>query len=443
MTRFLPKSIVNYLAYRPTLIKILNNISWLTVDKFLRLGIALVVGVWVARYLGPEQFGVLSYAIAFVGLFGAVASLGLQGVVVRDLVKNPQSSGVILGTGWRLQIFGALIAFGAIVISYYFLGFDDGVTRVIVSVLGFALIFRSSDIFRYWFESHLESKYVVWVENSVLIIGSCLRLLLIFLKAPIIAFVWILFFESLLIALVLAIVYSKKSKGFLTWSFSNTRARELLHDSWPLMLSGVAIMIYMRIDQVMLGQMLGNKSVGIYAAALRISEVWYLFPTMISASIFPALVMLKNSNKDIYLKRIQQFLNLLVLFSVAIGIFTTLFANQLVNILYGDRFDSAASVLVVHIWAGVFVFLGVAGNNWYIAENMQKVRMYYITISAIINILLNFYLIPAYGVVGAAIATLISQALSSYIFDATKKSTRELFWMKTRAIFFLGFSSKY
>ena len=266
--KFLPGFIRARIENRPGLLKILDNIGWLFFDKMLRMAVGLLIVVWMARYLGPEQFGLLNFAMAFVGLFGAIATLGLQGIVVRDIVRKPEESKVILGTGFVLQVVGGLMAFGLVILVISLLRPDDTLAKTIVAILGFTQVLKASEVVKYWFESQVQSKFVVWVENGVFLIIAGVKVAMILLQAPLMAFVWAAFAEALLVAALLFAVYGWKIGSISSWKPSFDRGKMLLRDSWPLILSGIAVVVYMKIDQIMLGQMIGDQAVGIYSATV-------------------------------------------------------------------------------------------------------------------------------------------------------------------------------
>ncbi|MGC3982203.1 MAG: flippase [Steroidobacteraceae bacterium] len=433
--RCLPKAVRDRIEHRPNLIKVLENVGWLFVDKILRMGVGLVVGVWVARYLGPEQFGLFNYATALVAIFGAVATLGFNGIVVRDLIRQPPTAApVTLGTAFTLQLLGGFVAALLIVVTAIGLRPDSEQMKVLVAILGFSLVFKASEVIRYWFESRVQSRYTVWVENGIFLMMSVVRIVLILRQASLVSFVWLVLFETILVAFGFAGVYLITQGGLNKWTFQAQRARALIRDSWPLILSGLSVMIYMRIDQVMLGKMVGEGAVGIYSAALRISEIWYMIPQVIVVSLFPAIIEAKKNDEDLYKKRMQRLLNLMALLSLAISIIMTFLADPLVLLLFGNGYAEAGGVLKIHIWASVFVFFGVAGSNWYLAENLQRLSLYRTVAGGVLNVLLNLVLIPKYGVIGAALATVVGQGMAAYLMDASSVRSRSLFFAKTRAI---------
>lgn len=430
----LPAFIHRRIAHRPNLVKIVDNMGWLFLDKLLRMGLGLFVGVWVARYLGPEQFGLLSFATAFVGLFGAIAGLGLPGIVVRDIVRDPSRKEDTLGTAALLQFIGGLLAYGLILATIFWLRPDDALAKALVAILGSTMLFKASEVAVYWFESQVLSKYTVWVQNGSFLVFAAIKIVLILNNAPLIAFASVIMAEALMVALLMLVMLGLRGPRLRHLRITLTRAKGLLADSWPLLLSGIAIVIYMKIDQIMLGQMVGDEAVGIYSAAVRISEVWYFIPMMIVASVFPAILEAKKRSETQYYQRFQHLYDLMVWLSVAVALPMTFLSTPIVTLLFGESFSASGTVLAIHIWAAVFVFLGVASSKWFLAENRQMLNLQRTALGAVVNVVLNFLLIPDYGPVGAAVATVVSQATAAFFFDAVQPVTREMFFMKIKSM---------
>lgn len=429
-----PAFVRRRIAHRPNLVKIVDNIGWLFFDKVLRMGVGLLVGVWVARYLGPEQFGMLNFALAFTGLFGAIATLGLQGIVVRDIVRDPESAHLTLGTAAMLQLLGGLVSFLLILSAIAYLRPDDSLSRTIVAILGAMMLLKASEMAVYWFESQVQSKYTVWVQNSVFLVFAVVKVGLILLEAPLPAFVWAMLAEAAVVAAILLLVFNLRGPNITQLQASIARAQILLKDSWPLLLSSAAIIVYMKIDQIMLGQMIGDEAVGIYSAAVRISEVWYFIPMVIVASVFPAIIEAKKRSEELYYARLQKLYDFMAVIGVVVALPMTVFSGSLITMLFGAQFSEAGTVLAIHIWAGIFVFLGVASNNWFLTENLQKLAFQRTVYGAVANIIMNLLLIPKFGVNGAAVALVISQAIASLFFDGLQKVTRHMFFMKLSAM---------
>ncbi len=421
------KRINDKLRSNEKLQKIVYNTSWLFADRIIRMGIGVIVVIWIARYLGPEQFGIYNYAIAFVALFTAFSTLGLEHIVIREIVRHPDKKNEIIGTAFVLKLTASFITVGIISAIIFLLRPDDSLTRMMVIIIAGAMIFQSFDIIDFWFQSQVQSKYSVLAKNTAFLFIAGVHIGLILSGAPLIAFAWARLGEIFLFAAGLLFFYYYTGSSLQQLSIHRDRAKKLLRDSWPLILSGIMIMIYMRIDQVMLGEMIGEKSVGIYSAAIRLTEVWYFIPTAILISVFPSIIETKSQDEKLYYKRLQRLYTLFTWMAITIAVIIMFLAKPVINLLYGADFSAASSVLVISIWAGVFVFQGLARAKWLIAENLQKYSYYFTGMGVVFNVILNVILIPKYGAAGAAIATLITQFIvvlpAPLFLKQTRKST--------------------
>jgi PST family polysaccharide transporter len=235
-------------------------------------------------------------------------------------------------------------------------------------------------------------------------------------------------------AISLVMIYQTKGSSLLSWKWSFSAAKTLLKESLPLIFSGFAILIFMKIDQIMLGQMIGDGEVGIYSAAVRISEIWYFIPTTIVASVAPSIYAAKETSESLYYKRIKQLLSLLALIAIAISIPMTFLSQKIIMVMFGSGYAEAGPILAVHIWTSLFVFMGVATSTWFIAEGLNNVSLGKTLLGAILNVILNFLLIPKYAGLGAAIATIISQAVAAFLSNAIDKRTQKIFKLQLQSI---------
>ncbi len=425
--------IKNSLMHRPNLRNIISNITWLFLDKILRMGVGLFVWVWIARYLGPEQFGAFNFAIAFVALFGAFAALGLDGLVVRDIVREPERKFEILSSAFVLKLCGGCIAFLISLCAIFIMRPADSQAQWMVGIIAAGMIFQSFDAIDLWFQSQVQSKYTVLAKNGAFVILAVVKVCLILNKAPLIAFAYAALAEIILGAVGLIMFYVRQQTLPL-WRPRKDAAKKLLNESWPAILSGLAIMIYMRIDQIMLAQMSGNHEVGVYSAALRFSEVWYFIPTVIVSSVMPSLTRAKQESEEKYLKRIQQLFNNLVRVAYAIALPMTFISTFLITSFYGQAYAGAGTILAIHIWAAVFVFLGVGMSPWLLNEGLLKYSLLQTVGGAIVNIGLNIFLIPRYGGVGAAIATVLAYGSAAFLFNALFDRTKVMFKFQLKAL---------
>jgi O-antigen/teichoic acid export membrane protein len=415
------------------IMKYLKNTSWLLGEKILRMTLGLFVGIWVARYLGPEQFGLFSYAQSFVALFAAIATLGLDGIVVRELIESENKRNQLLGTAFILKLTGAFFVLVLLGLSV-FLQSNDYQTSMIIFVVASATIFQSFNVIDFYFQSKVLSKYVVYSNVFSLLLSSVIKVILILNEAPLIAFAYVILFDSLVLTSGFIYFYLQNKLSIFSWSFDKNWAKSLLKDSWPLILSGLVISMYMKIDQVMIKNMLGNADVGQYSAAVRLSEIWYFIPMVISSSLFPAILNARKISKELYYSRIQQLYDMMAWMAITIAIPMTFLSGWVVDLLYGAQFSEAGGVLIIHIWSAVFVFLGVASSKWFIAEGLQRYSLYRTLTGAILNIGLNLVLIPGYGIYGAAIATLASQIVASYLFNVINEKSRITFILHSNAL---------
>ena len=411
------------------------NTSWMFGEQVLRILAGLFVGIYVARYLGPEQFGVYSYAMAFVALFGTIAKLGLDSIVVRDLVNHPEERDVYLGTAFWLKLIGALLTLSLLAIAVQFTG-NDAMTNLYIFIIGSGLIFQSFDVVDSYFQSKVLSKYVSIAKLIQLALSSVLKLYFIFIQADLFWFVLVSLIDQITVALSLVFAYWRQKIGGFFWCFNVGTAKAMLRNSWPLILSGVAVMLYMRIDQIMIKEMLGEREVGLYSAAVRLSEAWYFVPAIITTSLFPAIVNAKKTSEDLYHARLQRLYTTLVWLAIAIAVLMTFLSDWLITLLYGEAYKDAGQVLIIHIWAGVFVSIGVASGSWFTSENLQRYAFYRTSLGAMINVIFNLLLIRNFGLIGAAIATVIAQSMAAFFFDILTKKTRVVFYMKLKTLYF-------
>ncbi len=413
------------------------NTSWLMGHRLLSMVVALFVGVYVARYLGPDRFGLLSYAGSFVGLFTALATLGLDSIMVRELVKAPERRDELLGTAFWLKAVGAILMWIGIAAAIPFTH-NDTQTNILVIIIAFAVIFQVFNVIDYNYQAEVKSRYVVYIQVIQLLVSSITKLIFISISAPLVWFACVFLLDAIVLATGLAAIYQHTGRIW-SWKWRWEIAKQLLKDSWPLILSGMVISIYMRIDQVMIKEMLGTEEVGFYSAAVCLSEAWYFIPVAITSSLFPAIINARKQSEGLYYQRLQRLYNLMVWMAVAIALPTTFLAPWVIKILYGDAFLPAAGVLSIHIWAGVFVFLGVASGKWLLTENLQIFSTINTSIGAVINIILNYVLIKNMGINGAAISTLISYFIAAYLCLSFFDKTRINFISLSKSIYLKGF----
>ena len=426
----------------PGLRKLISNTVWMFADRFLRLFVALFVSVWVARYLGPEQFGLYNYALTVIGLLMPFAKLGLDSILMRNLARDPTSKDETLGTAFVLKIAGGLVTSVLAVVTIFLLRPDNKMSHWLVGIMAVGSIFHASEIITFWFDSQTRAKYGVWARNASYLLAGFIKIVLIQIHAPLIAFAWATLVEAILGAIALVIVYQADGNLLTALRYNLWRARELLQDSWPLIFASLAVMIYMQIDQIMLGQMMGDREVGLYSVVVKLSEIWYFIPGVITTSVFPSVVRAKAVSEKLYYERIQKLFNLMSVTAYAAALLFTLSSNRLVTLLYGSQYAEVGPVIAVYVWAGVFVSLGLATSLWTTTEGLMRFSPLVSIIGAGVNVFFNYFLIPKYGIMGATIATVISQFIASCGAYAIPGQTRKIFAMQIKAMIAPGLPTK-
>ena len=417
--------------------KYFANTSWLLGERILRMVVSLFVGIYVARYLGPERFGLLSYTLSFVFLFSSLASFGLDDILVRELVQNPEKRKDLLGSVFWLKVCGALVMGTAIALVLKY-KVEDQQTYWMIALITFGFLFQATNVVDFYFQSQVQSKFAVRAQAIQLILTSLFKIYLVWNQAELIWFAFALMLDQAVVAVLFLLVYHWKIGWFPFFSFRWTEAKKLMIDAWPLIFAGMVVSVYMKIDQVMLKEMLDAKAVGVYAAAVKLCEAWYFLPTALIASLFPAVIEAKIKSKTLYDKRVQNLYDLMVWSSIAVALPTTLLADWVILILYGIDFQEAADVLRIYIWAGVFVTLGIASSKWLIAENLQRYLFFRTILGALLNVGFNLWLIPIYGIKGAAIATLVAQGTVGFLSLSFFKKTRHNFLMAAKSLSIYG-----
>lgn len=418
--------------------KYFYNTSWLFAEKIFRIGIGLFITVWMARYLGPEQFGMFNYALSFVALFGVLSSLGLDKLVTKELLSHPQDSNEIIGTSFSLRFIGAILLLPLAAFSISIIRPDSDLMFYMIIIVSSTFFFSSFEIIKYWFETHVKAKYSAIIDTIVIFTSSIIKGALIILEAPLVAFAWVVLIESIILAIGLTVMYLKQSNKISDWKVSFKKIKYLLKEAWPLILAGTLYVLYTRVDQIMLGNMVGDSEVGIFAAAIKISDGWMFIPAIIATSLFPAMLNARKADYSLYLQRTQHLLNLMALLGIAASIAITFIASPFINLIFGEGYSESALVLTIHIWGGIFIAMSSISYRYFIAEGLQKSSFYRGLIGFFVNIILNYFLIPLYGAVGAAIATVVSQAMALYFFNFTNAKTRPMFYMQTKALTLMG-----
>ncbi len=405
--------------------KYLKNTGWLFLARVGSLGIKILAGIAVANYLGKTQNGLLNYPLVFITFFIAAAALGLDGFITRELLAAPDKKNKLLGTAFRMRLLAGIIIIPLAYLAFILFKGKEGDIPVsyilIASCIGLA---QSLNIIDSYFQSKVQGKYVMMVQVIGNMLSAGIKLMLIFIAAPIFWFVWTLLADAVLLGLGYIIAYAAKGNRITEWEYEGRLAGYLLKHSWPLAFSAILVTVYMKIGQLMVESFLGVGALGIYSTVVNWSESWYFIPVAIVTSVFPAIMNARRDNPVRYQKRLRDMYDLMVIISLSIAIFMTFASTYIYQYFYDAEFAEGAKILSIHIWAGVFVFLGSASGQYLIAEGYTRYSLYRTGAGAIVNVALGFFWIPIYGLQGAAFATLIAYFSATFfilVFPETRK----------------------
>ncbi|MGC1528360.1 MAG: flippase [Phormidesmis sp.] len=386
--------------------KVITDTGWQVLDKIVRLATASFALILMVRYLHPEEYGEYNYALAFISFFDIVSTLGANQILTRDIVKEPENEEEIVTTALVLRVFsGLLLAAVANYVSGVFV--KDAAIRLLIFVFSLKTAFRAAEPIELFFQSKLEYKCITYSKVISYLLSFVLLFAVIHSKQSVVFIALIPAVEIFVSSLGLIFVYLRGRKICFP-QISLLRMRKVLTDSWPLIFSGIAVTLYMRIDQIMIGHMSGNSELGLYSSAVRLTEVFYVFPIAFIQSNFPNIVRLKESDETEFYNSLQTLYNRVSFMGYVFAILVTIFSKNIVTILYGESYIEASPILSLLIWSVLFVALGVARSSFLITMNWNISYLKIVTMASVLNIILNFMLIPKNGAFGAAVATVIS-----------------------------------
>lgn len=383
-------------------------------DRILRLVLGVLVGAWVARHLGPQRYGELAYAVAFLLMFQALGNLNLDGILVRDISQKPERAPMLLGTALYLRVIVSAIAWGSAVLLVACIRPDDHQALYMISILGAGMVFQSSDVVDLWFQSQMRSRLTVLAKAFGYCSASMIKIVLILVDAPLWSFSVALLLDMVLTACAMLAVYRflpTKSPWQWNWSL----ARSMLWEVLPFLLTSLAVSAYMRIDQILLRELAGDSALGIYSAILPFSQAWNMLPITAYVSLLPALSALKVADPGKYRQRLQLVFSLFLWAGVVAAVVTFFFAEYGLHRILGDKYAGAVGVLQVHALSNVFVFVGVAQGLAIVADRTARLGLWKALAGLLTCIVGNYILIPRYGALGAAWVSVLSQGVSAVL----------------------------
>nr|WP_295873041.1 flippase [uncultured Chitinophaga sp.] len=393
--------------------KVFENSSWLLIDKISKLFPGILVLALMARHLGPRVFGIWNYTIAFSLIMASIAVLGMDKLVIKELMAEEEESSRVVSTVAFMRLTAALVCMGVSIFLVHLMN-PGPLYLLCITFSSFTALFQSFDVMDGFYQVSNSLKSVIIPKVTVFLLFSLFKCVAIFCDAPLLTFLWLTLLE--LVATYVWIVgrYSLQF-GPLSLRQVNLRmARRLLGDSWVLIMANLLVVLFMKIDNILLNILSTPEELGNYVVAVRISELWYALPTVVSTAMLPMLFRKKEENKTAYLQTLGRWLRISCLISLMLATVISLSAGMLIHLLYGAAYSTAAGILRIHVWSAIPVFLMLVMVQYLFVEGKYKRYLYSNMASLIINIVINFLLIPYMGGKGAAIAT-VAAYFSVYI----------------------------
>lgn len=402
--------------------RFIGNTNWLIFQNIYSMGLSLVVGALSARYLGPSNYGLIGYGTSLVNLFTAISQLGLDSILMNEIISHPEKKGEIIGTSLCMRIASSIVSFLCVLVLVAVIEPGNYILWIITALQAFAIVCKVYELLNEWFLSELKSKYYVIANICGQTAVAAWKILLLMLGASVLWFGASTTVQALVCGMIIAVIFWK-SKNF-NLSFSMLTAKKLFDKSKHYVLAGLAIALYTQMDKVMLGKMMGEREVGFYTAAMTIAMLWEFIPTAIINSSRTVILEAKIRDEEEYQKKLKLLLFAISVMGIAVGIVVQIFGKLAVLILYGREYLPAVTALKLLIWSTTFAMIGVARNIWSVAEDKNRYSKNYTICGGIFNLGFNAATIPVWGMTGAVLGTLLAQIVVSLI--------SPLFWKETR-----------
>lgn len=414
---------------------ILQNLGWSVVGKLTTLGGSLLVGLIVARYLGPERYGLMNYVISIVFLFQTLSVFGLDQIEVREEARHPQECPKIIGTAFAIRLVLALIAM-TLVAGWAWAFEEDAYVSAMICLYALTILCSTLNVIRNYFMAIVQNKYVVKSEIARTLLGMSLKICLYFAHASLTWFIAACAFDFVLLATGYVTAYRRRVGPISSWSYDAKWRRLLLRESLPLMLTTAAVIVYQRIDQVMIGRMVSKESVGYFSTASRFVEVLVYIPMMLAQTISPVLTRIRTTNRAVYAERAQTFMNISLWLSLGAGAVTSMLSYWIISILLGPAYLPAVAVLQIMAFKAASVALSNTAGTMLVVEGLQRWAIFRDLLGCAVCVGLNYLLLPRYGIVAAACVAIISNVAAGWLANLLIPPYRHLFRMQTRALLF-------
>lgn len=420
--------------------KFVNNVSWMVGGRIFQMILSFLISIFTTRYLGPSNFGIINYVASYCALFTPICTLGFNDTISKELIDNKDKNGEVLGTMLFLRLACSFLSVVIISVLVYLLNANDKLYLIIAVIQSLSLVFQCFEVITFWYQTNLMARTTTIVSSVAYFLVAIYRTCILILEKDI---AWFAVYSSLdvfLIATITLIVYKRGNGQKLSFSFDF--AKKMLSRSYNFILSGLMVAIYGQMDKIMLKHMLDSVEVGYYSAALALCNTWPFILVAIINSAKPIIIEKYKLDREDYVNKLRQLYFVVIYFGVFVGLVFSVLAKPIILIIYGKAYLNAVPILRVIVWYTSFSYLGVARIIWSVCENKQSYEKYFALIGALLNIVLNYFLISQFGAIGAALATLITQVVTNVAVPYIIRGTRQNSILIFEAILFKGIDLK-
>ena len=402
--------------------RFLQNTGWMAFAQIYQMVISLFIGVISARYLGPTNYGTINYAASYISFFTIFCALGLEGIVVKEMISKREQEGIILGSGIAMRLIAGVLSMIAVCVIVYFLNPNDSVLLTVTFLQSIILPFNAFHLIDMWYQSKLNSKVSTIIRCISYTLMSLYKIYLLITGKSVEWFAFSTSLDSLLIALMFMLMYRRNGTRKLKFDYNTSK--ELLLQSYHLIISTMMAVLYSQMDRVMIGKMMTQTDVGFYTAAATICNMWIFIPQAFANSARPVIMELKDKDSNMYIRRLKQLMGFIFWIGALFSIVFTVMADFIIHVIYGDAYTMSKGPLIILIWSTVFSSLSYPRSIWMICENKQNYTKYILIWGVILNLILNYYGIKYLGIIGAAIATLFTEIMTCIISPMFYKEMR-------------------
>lgn len=415
--------------------KVVSNLFWAIGGKVISLVGTLVLWIILANYLGPKEYGLMNYIISYAFLFQTLANFGLDHIEVREEAAGKVPYYITIGTAFWLKIALGIICIGLSIGTAILMG-EDSRTVWLIALYSCYIVFNSFVVIRNYFTSLVQNKYIVLSEIFRTFVGIAIKLVLWLTGCSLEWFMAAFAFDYVLLAGGYISSYRKKIGQLRQWRFSLPYARFMLKESFPLLLTNAAVIIYQRIDQVMIGQIIDKEAVSYFSVAARFVEVMIFIPATLAHTISPLLVQLLQKDSKAYAAKAQQFMNISLWSCIICSTIASVISYWLVLYTFGIKYIAAAAILQVLAFKMASVALSNTGGVMVVVERLQKWVFFRDIMGCVVCVALNWVLLPRYGAIAAAFVAIAANVAAGYLADGLIPSYRHIFRQQTKALLF-------